>query len=152
MKKEKYKNRISELVNLVNETYPKKYMKSKYKTDLKFNLNQKMSRTIGHSLKGNKKGLKWESLINYNLSNLIKHLEKTMPKSYTWKDFLDGKLHIDHIIPISFFNFTKPEDIDFERCWALKNLRLLPAKENLRKGKKTVRRYNTMSGLFFIWN
>ncbi|MBA7551803.1 hypothetical protein ES705_44352 [subsurface metagenome] len=56
-----------------------------------------------------------------------------MPAGYTWQDFLSGELHIDHIIPISAFNFTKPEHTDFKRAWALENLRLLPAKENMIK-------------------
>jgi 5-methylcytosine-specific restriction endonuclease McrA len=59
-----------------------------------------------------------------------------MPLGYTWQDFLSGKLHIDHIIPIAAFNFRSPGDADFKHCWALKNLRLLPAKENMRKGAK----------------
>ena len=136
MKKQNHNNRISELVELVNKVYPKNYVESKYKTDLKFNLNQKMNSAIGNSLKGNKKGHKWESIVNYTLDDLFKHLKKTMPKGYTWQDFLEGKLHIEHITPISAFNFTKPEHINFKRCWALKNLRLLPAKENMIKGSK----------------
>ena len=113
--------------------YKKKWMENKYKTDSKFNLNLKITRVIRKSLKGNKAGRKWETLVGYTLDDLIKRLKKTMPEGYTWQDFLTGKLHIDHIIPISAFNFTRPEHNDFKRCWALSNLRLLPAKENLRK-------------------
>ena len=36
------------------------------------------------------------------------------------------------------FNFSKPEHPDFKRCWALKNLRLLPAEENRKKGSKLI--------------
>jgi len=108
----------------------------KYKIDLKFNLNEKISSSIRYSLKGNKAGSKWESIVNYTLDDLKNHLQKTLPQNYTWGDFLQGKLHIDHIIPISAFNFSKLEHPDFKKCWALKNLRLLPAKENLIKGSK----------------
>ncbi|GAI73524.1 unnamed protein product, partial [marine sediment metagenome] len=48
-----------------------------------------------------------------------------------WKDYLNRDLHIDHIIPKSAFNFTKPEHTDFKRCWALDNLRLLPVQPAL---------------------
>lgn len=41
--------------------------------------------------------------------------------------------HIDHKIPKSAFNFETPEDIDFKRCWALKNLQPLWAAENIKK-------------------
>jgi 5-methylcytosine-specific restriction endonuclease McrA len=82
------------------------------------------------SLKGNKAGRRWEPLAGYTLSDLIKRLNKTMPEGYTWQDYLTGKLQVDHIIPRSVFNFTRPEHTDFKRCWALNNLRLLPAREN----------------------
>ena len=65
------------------------------------------------------------------MADLIKHLEKTLPDGYTWEE-----CHIDHKIPMSAFNFTTPEHTDFKRCWALSNLRLLPAKENLVKYNK----------------
>jgi len=80
-----------------------------------------------------KSGRHWEDLVGWTVKDLEKRLRKTMPKGHTWKDFKNGKLHIDHIIPISAFNYTKPEHTDFKRCWALKNLRLLPANENLVK-------------------
>ena len=113
-----------------------KYLRNKRRTDLKFNLNRKILGAIYKSLRGNKKGRHWEDLVGYTLSDLIKRLKKTMPEGYTWKDYLKGRLHIDHIIPISAHNFTRAEHTDFKRCWALKNLRLLPAKENLIKNDK----------------
>ncbi len=109
------------------------YFKNRFEKDLKFNLNSRMGCLIWQSLKNNKKGQHWENLVEYKLSNLIKRLKKTMPKDYTWQDYLKGKLHIDHIIPKSVFNYTKPEHIDFKHCWALKNLKLLPGKENIKK-------------------
>ena len=62
-----------------------------------------------------------------------------MPKGYAWQDYISGILEIDHIIPISAFNFTKPEHIDFKRCWALSNLRLLLKEENRIKSNKMER-------------
>lgn len=73
---------------------------------------------------------------DYDVDMLARHLKKTMPKGYAWQDFLNGALHIDHKIPVSAFNFKTPEDIDFKRCWALKNLQLLPARENMIKSSK----------------
>jgi len=95
-----------------------------------------MGIAIWLSLKGNKAGKHWENLVGYTLKDLVKHLKKTMPKGYNWKDVLNGKLHIDHIIPKSVFNFTKPRHIDFQNCWALSNLQLLPARENMLKHDK----------------
>jgi len=120
--------------NIENE-----YYKKKIKTDLRFNLSKKISSGIRNSLKNQKGGTHWEKLVGYSVTNLKKHLELNIPKGYTWQDFLEGKLHIDHIIPISAFNFNKPEHPDFKRCWALENLQLLPAEENLRKHNKLIR-------------
>lgn len=116
-----------------------RYRKKRIKIDLKYKLSCRMTGAIGRALKGNKKGRHWEDLVGYTLNDLMKRLKRTMPEGYTWQDYLEGKLHIDHKIPISVFNFTHPEHTDFKRCWALENLRLLPAKENLVKYNKLTR-------------
>jgi 5-methylcytosine-specific restriction endonuclease McrA len=100
---------------------------------LKGNLSARMSNGIWRTLRGSKSRMHWELLVGYTIAQLTTRLLKTMPKGYTWQDYLNGKLHIDHIIPISAFNYQTPEDMDFKRCWALSNLRLLPAKENIQK-------------------
>jgi len=119
--------------------YSARYYRNRYRTDLKFNLNSRITGGIRISLKGNKNGRHWENLVGYTTKDLIKRLQKTMPKGYDWNDYLEGKLQIDHIIPKSVFNYTKPEHTDFKRCWALSNLQLLPAKENLVKNNKLSR-------------
>ena len=119
-----------------NREYINQYARNKRKIDIKSNLVNRISRAIRFTLKDGKKGEHWEDLVGYTCNDLIKHLQKTMPIGYTWDDFLEGKLHIDHIIPVSVFNFTKPEHTDFKRCWALENLQLLPAKENISKQNK----------------
>ena len=64
----------------------------------------------------------------------MKHIEKKFVSGMSWSNY--GRWHIDHIKPISKFNFVKPEDEDFKRCWALKNLQPLWAEENLSKHNK----------------
>ena len=137
-KREYYKNNKDKSLKYSQNHRKEKneYNKNKRKTDLRLSLNHKISTLMRMALKGNKNGWHWETLVGYTLIDLIKRLNKTMPKNYTWQDYLDGKLHIDHIVPISVYNFTKPEHIDFKRCWGLSNLRLLPAEENLRKNSK----------------
>jgi len=117
--------------------YRRRYYNKKYKTDLKHQLSHKIKVAIYISLKrGSKKGRHWEDLVGYTCNRLKKYLEKTMPKNYTWQDYMEGYLHIDHIIPISVFNFIKSEHPDFKRCWALDNLQLLPARDNHKKINK----------------
>ena len=119
--------------------YRKQHFAIKYRTDLKFNLNNKIKASIRYSLKGNKAGRHWEDLVGYTLKDLIKRLKKTIPKGYIWQDYLEGKLHIDHKIPVSAFNFDKSENPDFQKCWALSNLQFLPAHENLIKSTKLLK-------------
>lgn len=54
--------------------------------------------------------------------------------SMSW-DNMDG-WHIDHIRPVSSFNFTSTDCEDFKKCWALENLQPLWAADNLSKGNK----------------
>jgi len=121
--------------------YHRQWNRNKRKTCPRFKLNYTLGDTIRRSLNGNKAGRHWENLVGYSLDDLMKRLKSTLPQNYNWQDFLDGKLHVDHIIPISAFEFDKPEDFQFIECWSLKNLRLLPAKENIIKGSKIIKPY-----------
>jgi len=107
---------------------------AKKRATLAGSLNHRMSVGIQQSLKGNKKGRSWESLVGFSLEELKKHLERQFKKGMSWKLVMAGKIHIDHKTPIIAFNFEKPEDLDFKRCWSLKNLQPLFALEN--KSKK----------------
>ncbi len=108
--------------------------KRQRKQDVSFKLCESMRGAVYRSLKRNKAGQHWEALVGYTLTALQRHLKTTMPYGYTWNDYLCGNLHMDHKIPLSAFNFRSYNDIDFKKSWALTNLRLLPAKENLMKG------------------
>lgn len=132
----KYREKNREKVKAYNREYARQYYNKKRRTNLKYNLNDRMSSAINKSLKGNKAGRHWESLVGYTVKDLKKRLQSTMPEGYNWQDFLQGKLHIDHITAKKYYNFTKYEHIDFKNCWALSNLQLLPAEENLIKGAK----------------
>lgn len=112
------------------------------KQNLKFRLKQRMSASLNNYLKkGTKNNRRWEVLVGYSVDKLKNRLDSTLPNGYTWQDFLDGKLHIDHIIPVSAFNFESIEHLDFKRCWALNNLRLLPAGENMKKNAKIIKTF-----------
>ena len=54
----------------------------------------------------------------------------------TWENRGKGGWEIDHKIPITAFNFERPEDLDFKWCWVLKNLQPLKGKENTRKSNR----------------
>jgi len=145
--KDYYKNNSELLKNRSREYYKNnktkcssrnmEYRKKRIKTDPKFRLNRIISCAINTSLNGSKKGRRWESLVGYTINDLVKRLKSTLPPEYAWENYVSGSdLHIDHIVPISAHNFKTTDDNDFKRCWALDNLRLLTAQENLSKGAK----------------
>jgi hypothetical protein len=72
----------------------------------------------------------------FTIEQLEKRLRSTMPAGYTWQDFMSGALHIDHVLPVDAFEYERPTDPGFIACWALSNLQLLPAADNLRKGNR----------------
>ena len=109
----------------------KEYERNKRANDPKFRLNHSITKAIWESLKGNKAGRKWETLVGYTLQDLIKHLESLFESWMTWDNY--GEWVIDHIRPISLFNFTLPEDKEFKECWALENLQPLEAIANIKK-------------------
>ena len=122
----------------------KKRSYNKLKHDLKYRLNARIRNGIHGCLKISvKAGRRWEDLVGYSWEQLKIRLQYTMPKGYTWDDFMTGKLHVDHIRPINSFDFSVPEDLQFQQCWALSNLQLLPASENIRKGAKYPYSYQT---------
>lgn len=99
-------------------------------------LNNRMGTDIRYSLtKGLKNGQRWEILAGYTVDQLKVHLEKQFKDGMSWENY-GITWEIDHKIPKSIFNFTKPEDIDFKRCWALKNLRPLEKHSNRVKSAK----------------
>lgn len=97
-------------------------------------LSDAMSCGIWYSIKGNKAGKKWESLVGYTLHDLKKHLERMFQKGMTWANY--GKWHVDHRRPICSFDLTNEEQ--FSDCWSLTNLEPMWATENLSKGGKLV--------------
>lgn len=99
-------------------------------------LNNNISRGINSSLKSKTKGNRhWEKLVNFTVVQLRTHLEKLFTPEMTWENY-GLYWHLDHVVPITVFNFDKPEHIDFRRCWSIKNLQPLEKLKNLSKGAK----------------
>ena len=129
-------DRIQKKYRTKNKLKLNKRERLKWRSNPRLRLKKLISNKIWFSLKQNKNGRHWESLVGYTVDDLERNLKRKIPKGYVWGDFLNGKLHIDHKIPVTVFNFERPEDTDFKKCWALSNLQLLPAKENIKKGAK----------------
>lgn len=131
--------------------YDRKRYHLKRKMDPAYRLHSKIRGEIHRYLKRNgtdKAGRQWEMLVGYTKDQLIQRLKATVPEGFTWQDYLDGKLHLDHIVPVTAFNVTSPDDIDFRRCWDLSNLQLLPVSDNCSKGAKLEKPFQpSLSGI-----
>jgi len=115
--------------------YARKVMAKKRSTP-KGKLSSNISLAICRSLHNKKEGKHWENLTGYAIDKLIKHLERLFEPGMTWDNYGKDGWHVDHKIPISAFNFEKPEDEDFKRCWSLKNLQPMWARYNCSKQNK----------------
>ena len=106
------------------------------KSDPSFVVRDRVARGVRHSLRGRKGGAAWEALVGYSTADLREHLERQFLKGMSWENM--GEWHIDHIVPLSSFTITGPDDPELRRAWALSNLRPLWAKDNIRKSAKRV--------------
>lgn len=121
--------------------YLREYSKKKRASNIKIRINRSISASILSALKKKKDGRRWEELVGYTIKDLINHLEKQFELWMNWDNY--GKYdknkktwHIDHIKPISSFNFNSYNDSDFKECWTLENLQPLEASKNMIKSNK----------------
>lgn len=96
-------------------------------------LSQRMRDSLRKALKcrGGKRKRPTFEMLGYTADDLVRHIEKHFLPGMSWDNI--GEWHIDHVVPLSVFNFNSPDDIDFKRAWALSNLRPLWAIDNIMK-------------------
>jgi hypothetical protein len=111
------------------------YRKERIKHFPKLKVSAYISSRIRNTIKKGKDGYHWEDLVGYTREDIMEHLEKQFDENMSWNNY-GSYWHIDHIIPVSYFNYTSYEDKEFKECWALSNLQPLEAKENLIKSNK----------------
>ena len=112
----------------------REYMRNRLRNPA-YRIDANIRNGIWYALKENKKNRKWEELVGYTIEDLMKHLEKQFDNKMNWDNY-GSYWEIDHITPRSLFNYTKPEDPEFKKCWSLKNLQPLPKHLNRRKHNK----------------
>lgn len=124
-----------------NEDY--KGYKRLYEKELKdknpqYKLNQYFRREMNISLKERnaKKTSPYFDALGYTPEELKTHLESLFTKGMSWDNY--GEWHIDHIIPLSKYQYTSTNDLSFKECWSLENLQPLWSKDNLSKRDRIV--------------
>lgn len=96
-------------------------------------INNAVRCRIWASLNGAKKDRTF-ALLGYSLSELVRHLERQFANGMNWDNY--GEWHVDHILPLSSFEYKTHDCPEFRAAWALTNLRPMWATDNLKKGAK----------------
>jgi len=115
------------------------YWKNQYQTNPIFNLATKLRRRIHNAISYAQKTEKTDQTINLlgcSFNKLKGHIELQFTKDMAWDDILAGKIHLDHIKPVSSFNLTDPKEQ--KACFHYTNLQPLWASDNLRKSDKVI--------------
>jgi hypothetical protein len=108
-------------------------------------LDHRMSQSVREALRGAKRKCEWEDLLGYSVGELKAHLESQFADGMSWAKFLNGGIHIDHIIPRMHFSYSSAKDPQFRKCWALSNLRPMWPKQNSISGAKA--RWERLKGV-----
>jgi hypothetical protein len=140
--------------NVYNKTNRKRGLerhKNRVKIDPTYRLRGLVSRAVGNALKinGVSKGGSILNYLPYTIQELKEHLEKQFEPWMTWKN--QGRYNVqiwddndqstwtwqlDHIISQANLPYTSMTDDNFQKCWALSNLRPLSAKQNVLDGNR----------------
>jgi hypothetical protein len=134
----------------------REYEKNRYANDPLFKLRKRISRQVNRAIKAAGLSKHNQSIVKflpYTLSQLKEHLEKQFEPWMTWNNYGNYTLkwddsesttwtwNIDHIIPQSDLPYISMTDDNFQKCWALNNLRPLSAKQNCLDGTNGIRHY-----------
>jgi hypothetical protein len=141
------------------------YAKNRRNTDPIFKCKSYVSRQISsmlNKLGSSKDGYSCWGRLPYEPKDLMDHLEKQFsdpenltPDGKVWmtrlnrgrynkktwdeQDPTTWRWHIDHIEPHSSFPYDSMDHPNFQKAWALSNLRPLRADKNIEKGAKSIK-------------
>lgn len=117
-----------------NPQYASEWIKKREANVPEFKLQNRVSHQIRKALlkEGIPKKISSWSVLPYTPTQLRKHLESQFENWMSWDNY--GMWHIDHIVPQSKLRYDSFNHPNFQKCWALENLRPLEARANLRKG------------------
>lgn len=116
--------------NRIREYKRKWNNKNKHLPHLKVKRN--LRRRLCHVIKDGYKSAPTLTLLGCDFLFFMSYLEGKFEPGMTWDNY--GDWHIDHKIPCSSFDLTKPDEQ--RMCFNYENLQPLWAKENLQKADK----------------
>ena len=113
------------------------YKRNRRQNDIVYKLRHVVSNAVWYAVTGQRgsKGGKTFDELPYTPHDLKEHLENQFDDNMTWENY-GSYWHIDHIYPHSKLPYDSLKHPNFQKAWALSNLRPLEAKENQSKGDK----------------
>lgn len=136
----RYRQNNKEKISVMKKNYSSslngkeqsKAWQKKMMNDVEFRTKKRLRGRIYVALK---RGVKSEStiqLLGCSIEYFKQYFESLFTDEMSWDKYIDGGIHIDHIIPCSHFNLTDP--LEQKKCFHYTNLQPLWGIDNLRKG------------------
>jgi len=117
------------------------------RTNPSYKLHNNISRRIRATIGDAKAGQSVFEHLPYTPQILKDHIESQFEDWMKWENY--GVIskerrtwHIDHIYPHSMLAYDSMQHPNFQKCWALENLRPLCALENVKKSNKIIKKGN----------
>lgn len=116
------------------------YIRRKEKTDPQFCLMRRIRARIGVALRKAKSSKRHPDtsikLLGCSFAEFRRYIEGLFTEGMTWEAVLDGRIHIDHIKPVSSFDLTDP--LQQKQAFHFTNCQPLWAAENISKGNRII--------------
>lgn len=111
------------------------YMAERYKANWRIRLCRCATTTMNESLRAGRPAPRWFRYFPFSFPQLIAHIETSFRPGMSWEN--RSKWHIDHIKPLSAFEFAESRDPVWDEMWSLSNMQLLWPSENASKGHRS---------------
>lgn len=108
--------------------YNKEVFTQRFRHNFSIRINQILKKSNTSKL-----GNSISQYLEYTFDELVEHLKTTFLPGMTLENHGIYGWHIDHKIPISAFNITSMDCLEFKACWSLHNLQALWWNDNLKK-------------------
>jgi len=109
-------------------------MREKYRTNLQHKLSLRLRGRLNEALRKNTRNGSAVRDLGCSLDELKSYLENRFQEGMSWDNWTKNGWHIDHIIPISKFDLSIPEEV--KKACHYTNLQPMWADENIRKGNR----------------
>ena len=129
---QKYKKNNKEKINKTSQ----KYTNNRLKKDPQFKLLKNLRSRVGSFFKKNQKNGSAVKDLGCTVQELKIYLESKFQEGMTWENHGIYGWHIDHIMPLSYFDLTNREQ--FLKACHYTNLQPLWAADNLKKSNKII--------------